>query len=114
MLEPESFTSCTEEFILQDKKVSNLSFSKCANGSEEHGHEQLDVPYAVMEILIAIFAVIGNALVIVVFLREKRLRKRTNYYIVSLALADFFVGLFGIPFAVLVRKFELGWRDLEF
>lgn len=63
---------------------------------------ELNVPYTVMEALVAIAAVIGNALVIIVFCRERRLRRRTNYYIISLALADLMVGMFGIPFAILV------------
>jgi hypothetical protein len=57
-----------------------------------------------MEFLVAIVAVIGNSLVILVFYRERRLRRRTNYYIISLATADFLVGLIGIPFAVLVSE----------
>uniref|UniRef100_A0A336LQZ6 CSON001514 protein n=1 Tax=Culicoides sonorensis TaxID=179676 RepID=A0A336LQZ6_CULSO len=63
--------------------------------------DELNVPYALFEILVAILAVIGNAAVIIVFQQEKRLRRRTNYYIVSLALADFLVGLLGIPFAIM-------------
>ncbi|XP_058443805.1 uncharacterized protein LOC131425725 [Malaya genurostris] len=62
---------------------------------------ELDVTYAVFEGLVALMAVIGNAMVIVVFKRERRLRRRTNFYIVSLATADFLVGLLGVPFAVL-------------
>lgn len=62
---------------------------------------ELNIPYTVLEILVAVMAIIGNAMVICVFKRERRLRRRTNFYIVSLALADFFVGLLGIPFAVL-------------
>lgn len=61
----------------------------------------LNVPYTTLEILVAIFAMVGNAMVIIVFYRERRLRRRTNYYIVSLALADLLVGLLGIPFAIL-------------
>ncbi|KAK5644341.1 hypothetical protein RI129_005641 [Pyrocoelia pectoralis] len=60
-----------------------------------------DIYYKISEILVAIFAIVGNALVIAVFWREKRLRRRTNYYIVSLAVADLLVGLLGIPFALL-------------
>jgi len=59
------------------------------------------VPYAVLEGLVAVGATIGNGLVIVAFHRERRLRRRTNYYIVSLAVADLLVGLVGIPCAVL-------------
>lgn len=61
----------------------------------------LDIPYTIMELLVAVVAVIGNALVIVVFYRERRLRRRTNYYIISLAIADLLVGLLGVPFAIL-------------
>lgn len=61
----------------------------------------LNVPYAVLEGLVAIGATVGNGLVIVAFHRERRLRRRTNYYIVSLAVADLLVGLVGIPCAVL-------------
>lgn len=62
---------------------------------------ELNVPYTTLEILVAFFAIVGNAMVIIVFHRERRLRRRTNYYIVSLALADLLVGLLGIPFAIL-------------
>ncbi|XP_063222141.1 adenosine receptor A2b [Bacillus rossius redtenbacheri] len=61
----------------------------------------LNLPYAVCEALVAACAVVGNALVIAVFRRDRRLRRRTNYYIVSLAVADLLVGLIGIPAAVL-------------
>lgn len=63
--------------------------------------DDLNVPYMVFEILVAIFAVVGNLMVIVVFQRERKLRRRTNYYIVSLAIADFLVGSLGVPFAIL-------------
>lgn len=61
----------------------------------------LNVPYTVSEVLVAVVAVLGNALTITVFVVERKLRRRTNYYIVSLALADLLVGVFGIPFAIL-------------
>lgn len=68
----------------------------------QHGvFDGLNVPYALVEILVAVFAVLGNAAVIIVFQQEKRLHRRTNYYIVSLAFADFLVGLFGVPFAIM-------------
>ncbi|XP_015116610.1 adenosine receptor A2b [Diachasma alloeum] len=62
---------------------------------------ELNLPYAVCEIVVAVCAVVGNGLVITVFSRDKKLRRRTNYYIISLASADLLVGLFAIPFAVL-------------
>lgn len=65
------------------------------------GTAALNVPYAALEGLVAVGATVGNGLVIVAFHRERRLRRRTNYYIVSLAVADLLVGLVGIPCAVL-------------
>jgi adenosine receptor A2a len=62
---------------------------------------ELHAVYTSLEILVALVAVVGNAMVIYVFRRNRRLRRRTNYYIVSLATADFLVGLLGIPFAIL-------------
>ncbi|KFB42561.1 AGAP000445-PA-like protein [Anopheles sinensis] len=61
----------------------------------------LNVPYAMLEGLVALMAIFGNLLVILAFKRERRLRRRTNFYIVSLASADLLVGTLGIPFAVL-------------
>lgn len=62
---------------------------------------ELNIFYTICESLVALFAVVGNAIVIIVFRKERKLRRRTNYYIVSLAAADLLVGLLGIPFAVL-------------
>ncbi|KAH8278424.1 hypothetical protein KR018_003150 [Drosophila ironensis] len=78
-----------------------------ATSSDHRGSEsdspssELNVPYTVFEILVAIVSIIGNVLVIIVFRRERKLRRRTNYYIVSLAMADFLVGSLGVPFAIL-------------
>ncbi|XP_012262984.2 adenosine receptor A2b-like [Athalia rosae] len=84
---------------------SNYNVTDNYTTSEEAtGHpfgSALNVPYATCEVLVAVSAVFGNGLVITVFARERRLRRRTNYYIISLATADLLVGLFAIPFAIL-------------
>ncbi|KAK0079535.1 hypothetical protein PV325_001095 [Microctonus aethiopoides] len=80
----------------------NLNESlKILNNNIIANNSELNLPYAVCEIIVAICAVIGNGLVIIVFSKEKKLRRRTNYYIISLATADLLVGLFAIPFAIL-------------
>lgn len=110
MWELENITTWTEELNLESSSpfyddLANSSFTNYTNTTVEALRPPiLNVPYAVLESLVAIVAVIGNALVIIVFYRERRLRRRTNYYIISLALADFLVGLLGIPFAILVRQ----------
>ncbi|XP_073250049.1 octopamine receptor beta-1R-like [Porites lutea] len=47
---------------------------------------------------VAILAVLGNSFVIAAFMRFKKLRTRTNYFVVGLAAADILVGLLSIPF----------------
>lgn len=72
------------------------------NASSSEGIEnEANIYYTISEVLVALFAIVGNSLVITVFCKERRLRRRTNYYIVSLAAADLLVGLLGIPFALL-------------
>ncbi|EEC08080.1 serotonin receptor, putative [Ixodes scapularis] len=62
------------------------------------------VAYAGVEISVSLLATAGNLAVLVCFTRERRLRRRlTNYYILSLAVADLLVGLLAIPSAVLTR-----------
>ena len=58
------------------------------------------------EIFISLLSVTGNSLVLYVIYREKALRCITNYLVASLALADFTLGLVGIP-CVIVNNF--GW-----
>ncbi|XP_069981531.1 uncharacterized protein AdoR isoform X2 [Penaeus vannamei] len=69
--------------------------------SSEPEEWKLDWTYTVTEILVAVVAVIGNALTVTVFAVDRKLRRLTNYYIVALAVADFLVGVLGIPFAIL-------------
>lgn len=88
---------------LKKKKNQKINY-KTMNVSELTFPEppyELNVPYTIFEVLVALTAVIGNGMVIIVFRRERRLRRRTNYYIVSLAIADLLVGLLGVPFAIL-------------
>lgn len=99
--------------VFENDSISRNS----SNSNEEDLLSMLNVPYTIMEALVAMTAIIGNALVIIVFYRERRLRRRTNYYIISLALADFLVGLLGIPFAILVSwvlRIDFGLWDFEY
>ena len=61
----------------------------------------LSVTYTASEGFVALLAIFGNLLVVYVFCTNRGLRKYRNYYIVGLAVADFLVGLLGIPLAIL-------------
>lgn len=62
---------------------------------------QLDITYTVFEVIVGLIAIVGNFMVMTVFLVNKKLRRVPNYYIFSLAAADFFVGLLGVPSAIM-------------
>ena len=60
----------------------------------------LDLGYTCIELVCAVASIIGNVLVIAVFCKYCILRTVTNYYVISLAMADLLVGLVGIPSAI--------------
>ncbi|CAG9811879.1 unnamed protein product, partial [Chironomus riparius] len=70
--------------------------------------------YVVSEVVIAIFAIIGNILVFLVFFRESKLRHKINFYIISLAIADFGIGMIGIPFGISVLSIGLPYHCSPF
>ncbi|KAK2880250.1 hypothetical protein Q8A73_022948 [Channa argus] len=57
--------------------------------------------YIATELIIAVLAITGNFLVCLAVARNRRLRTVTNYFLVSLAVADILVGLLAIPCAAL-------------
>nr|CAH7752299.1 unnamed protein product [Callosobruchus chinensis] len=58
--------------------------------------------WAFILVLFPIFTLFGNVLVILSVYRERTLQTATNYFIVSLALADLLVAVVVMPFAVYV------------
>ncbi|XP_051924674.1 adenosine A2a receptor a [Hippocampus zosterae] len=59
-------------------------------------------PYIVVELLIAIFSVLGNVLVCWAVFLNSNLQSNTNFFVVSLAVADIAVGVLAIPFAIVI------------
>ena len=58
--------------------------------------------WATLLLLLCVVVVFGNVLVILSVLREKLLQNMTNYFIVSLAVADLLVAAIVMPFSVYV------------
>lgn len=61
----------------------------------------LPLYYIILASLIAFVAVFGNGIVIYLICTRRRLKMITNYFVVSLAAADFLVGLFLPTFLIL-------------
>lgn len=72
-------------------------------------HEVRRVYFMCMALLVIVATIFGNALVIVAVFTEKRLRKVSNSFIVSLAISDIVVGLFVTPVSLLYYL-DQQWR----
>lgn len=61
--------------------------------------------------VIFLLAVIGNSLVILTLVQNKRMRTITNLFLLNLAISDLFLGVFCMPFTLvgmLLRDFIFG------
>ncbi|NWX20637.1 HRH3 protein, partial [Aegotheles bennettii] len=66
---------------------------------------------AFLMVLLALVTVLGNILVILVFIMDRNLRHQSNYYFLNLAISDFAVGAFCMPLYIpysLTGKWHLG------
>ncbi|XP_029961400.1 adenosine A2a receptor a [Salarias fasciatus] len=64
--------------------------------------DPVEVLYIVLELLIAAFSVLGNVLVCWAVYLNSNLQTITNFFVVSLAVADIAVGVLAIPFAIAI------------
>lgn len=98
-------TSNDSEFAVTAYEHSNCSFANASNGSCLGLPEVVVAKrnyWALVLVLFPIFTLFGNVLVILSVYRERTLQSATNYFIVSLALADLLVAVVVMPFAVYV------------
>jgi hypothetical protein len=83
---------------------SNVT-SAIVNATHQHCHgiyevKFADLIFAVLFCLLIIITIIGNTLVILSVITTRRLRTVTNCFVMSLAVADWLVGIFVMPPAV--------------
>lgn len=99
-----------EDFYLLYENGSLLNGSSLVNGSFPLNQTILKYPsgYTLPQIILAsvvvtilmIVVVVGNMLVIIAISTEKALKNIQNWFIASLAVADFFLGLIIMPFSL--------------
>jgi hypothetical protein len=63
-----------------------------------------------VDVVLFCCCIFGNAVVIYVICRDKKLKSKSSYHILSVAVADFIVGIFIIPFNLVTvsRQFFIG------
>lgn len=89
---------------MRDQQIVSFQFK---SGCQSNKTRMLDVFLFILQALFAILdfcfflsSVIGNSVVIYVIGRDKNLKNKSSYHILSVACADLIIGLFGIPLGV--------------
>lgn len=82
---------------------TTFEFRDNSNNSEYIGTQSTFVFFYIStDIIVSFFAFVLNSLVIFTFIRDKNLRNRLSYFILSLALSDFMAGVLAIPLGISV------------
>ena len=93
MGEYDSPSNCNSTTPWTNASCNNVTLSDVVSGYNY---------WALILVLFPMFTLFGNVLVILAVCRERTLQTVTNYFIVSLALADLLVAVVVMPFAVYV------------
>lgn len=67
----------------------------------------VQVIFIIADFSFFVFSIVGNAVVIYVISRDKKLKSKSNYHILSVAAADLLIGLVGIPLGVTAVSFAV-------
>ncbi|XP_072231780.1 adenosine receptor A2b [Leuresthes tenuis] len=79
-----------------------VSLSSLQVFSPETHFAEMNTFYIVIEVVIAVLSISGNVLVCWAVAINTTLKNATNYFLVSLAVADILVGCLAIPFAITI------------
>ncbi|XP_002731644.2 octopamine receptor beta-1R-like [Saccoglossus kowalevskii] len=83
----------------------SMDSNTSSNSTDSSGNDSIPIPTLVLIAILAciiMLTMIGNGLVCVSVARFQHLQFITNYFIVSLAVADFLVGAIVLPFSISV------------
>ncbi|XP_018586309.1 5-hydroxytryptamine receptor 2B-like [Scleropages formosus] len=95
--------------------LSNDSAGLLTLGTTAAVGEDSELRWASLLIIIVIVPTVGgNILVILAVSLERKLQNATNYFLMSLAVADLLVGLLVMPIALVTVLYNSGWPLPEF
>lgn len=103
-------SSSSSDLTTNEQFDKSLDGSSNGDGSGDGGGGSNNKYWAVALIFFPILTIFGNSLVVLSVIKEKNLRTVTNYFVVSLAIADLTVSAAVMPIAVLYEVIELFFR----
>ncbi|KAL7049797.1 hypothetical protein ACKWTF_003857 [Chironomus riparius] len=77
-------------------------------------HFIIEIILIFLELLLGFIALFCNFIIIVAFISESKLKRQTNFYVISLVIADFILDLIRIPFEafMLSRNFHFAHNSV--
>ncbi|XP_072386689.1 probable G-protein coupled receptor No18 [Diabrotica undecimpunctata] len=90
----------------------NFTSAEATSTVQESNNYIQHIALAILLTIVILIVIIGNTLVILAVMTTRRLRTVTNCFVMSLAVADWLVGICVMPPAVaytLIGVWELGW-----
>ncbi|KAF5284438.1 hypothetical protein FQR65_LT13544 [Abscondita terminalis] len=96
----------------QETTPETISTNNSSVAIPDSGNSIQELALVALLSVVIVITVIGNTLVILAVLTTRRLRTVTNCFVISLAIADWLVGVFVMPPAIanhLMGTWELGW-----
>ncbi|XP_018421183.1 PREDICTED: histamine H3 receptor-like [Nanorana parkeri] len=98
-------------FVLPNTDRNMTDKNSTEDGEESSLSESTTIFLYIFIPLITSVTVLGNIIVILAFIIDKRLRNQSNFFLLNLAICDFFIGAFCIPVSasyIITGKWTLG------
>ncbi|XP_013397651.1 adenosine receptor A3-like [Lingula anatina] len=86
----------------EEEDFGNLTLNESKASTETRSCIGLTcIPFVTVEVILALATIIGNGLFILAFVRFEKLRKQSNYLLISLSVVDLLTGLTVIPIFII-------------
>lgn len=106
-----AFSPSSMDFYSPTSSPEN--FTQSDNGTVAPYHPFFVITVATLMFILSFVTVVGNLMVMLSFYLDKNIRQPSNYFILSLAVSDFMIGLEGFPlYSIYVlqgNQWTLGW-----
>ena len=108
----DSYTSVFPSVVSLVTATTQFANTTLATKRVQTGIKQLFLAVAIIEIFLCLGGAAGNTLTFAAVIKNKKLQIVTNFYVVSLSIADLFVSVLVVPFRVVENfaSYRLGYE----